>query len=253
MTKAVLAKPDALARVLETRATSTFLPRLRAQLAERLQNTRCVVLGSAPRPAIALRRPGDRFLCVNGSGLAARQFGIHEPDLTLVTGYAGSGTSPISKATIEAWKGLRTSDLVLVAAGGGEELIRPLLAEVRFQFDRFTTIDVYERAAIIGEVCGEELGIGPYEERISNGIFVAVLAIWAGASEVVLCWFSLQGGHSYVAGPTPRHHASGDSRFFSLAGKLGAAVTTTSSGIHTAFGIPLERETANLPDGRTGD
>ena len=57
-------------------------------------------------------------------------------------------------------------------------------------------ITVDERAAIIDAVCGVPLGVGKRDDRISHGIFAAVLAIWGGATDVVLAGFSMAGGHA---------------------------------------------------------
>jgi hypothetical protein len=117
----------------------------------------------------------------------------------------------------------------------------PVLAEIDMRHDRLSCVDTFERAAIIGEAWGEEIAVGPNTskyQRPSNGVFAASIAIWAGAREVVLCGFSLVGGHAYIDGDTRRQHVDGDRQFFLLAKSLKCRIATTSEALNDEFGLP---------------
>jgi hypothetical protein len=190
--------------------------------------------------------PGDCCIGVNGSPYAARRLGLLDPKLTVISGYTTALKSAKSRATMPIWRGLRTDEVVFVDTGDSEEHARYVLDEAGFQYDRFTKVSKHERAAIMGEVCGIELGLGDHNERASNGVFAATLAAWCEAREVVMCGFSLQGGHNYIEGDTPRHNLGGDMGFFAAAGQFDFVLKTTSIEIHKACGVPLADEPANI-------
>ena len=183
--------------------------------------------------------PGDRCICVNGSPFVAKELGLADSDFTVISGYTTGLKSEKSRATVPVWKGLRTQEVLFVETGDTEAHARAVLDEIGFQYAGFTKLSKHERAAIIVEVCGVELGLGNHNDRVSNGMFAATIAAWAGAREIVMCGFSLKGGHSYIEGNTPRHNLNGDIAFFAIATKIGMNVKTTSTEIHEACGIPL--------------
>jgi hypothetical protein len=121
-------------------------------------------------------------------------------------------------ATIDAMRRSCTRIAVLLESGRTEAQARRVLRQASFRFDELLKVDSLERAAIIGDVCGEDVPVGPQtttHSRPSNGIFAAALAFWAGASKVTLSGFSLKGGHAYIEGDTPRSHVEGDEWFLS--------------------------------------
>jgi hypothetical protein len=225
--------------VAKIRAESVFLRELRERLSVKLQGSRCLIVGSAPDVVIPKLQLGDRCICVNGSPYAAKHQGIDKPDLTIINGNTTSLKSEKSQATIAIWKGLQTREILFVETGDRERHARSVIERVGFRYDRFTKISKWERAAIIGEVCGVELGIGNYDERVSNGMFAAILAVWGQASEIVMCGFSFRGGHNYIKAELPRQHISGDQAFFACAKQRGFPLTTTSVEIHETCGVPL--------------
>jgi len=210
---------------------------LRARWRARLEHRRCLIIGSAP-DAVAPDPAGiDAILCVNGSPWVARRLGLRRPDITVVAGFATLGNNEVQRATIAALRDLSTDELLFVEAGMSGEDGRPVLDEVGFAYRHFRSITIDERAAIIEAVCGEPLGRGHRDHRISNGVFAVALAIWCGAGDVVLAGFSLAGGHAYIPHETLRQHIQGDRRFLSRIGHFGCRVSTTSSELSTAFGI----------------
>lgn len=228
-----------LRAVQKIRAESGFLRELRERLVINLEGSRCLVIGSAPSVIVPALARGDRCICVNGSPYVASRFGVANPELTVICGLTTALKSEKSRATIPILRGLRTQEIIFVQTVDNEEHARVVLDEVGFQWDRFTKISTHERAAIIGEVCGVELGLGNRNDKVSNGIFAATMAAWAGAREIVMCGFSLKGGHSYLDGETPRYNLSGDVAFFTRGKELNIGLKTTSVELHEACGIPL--------------
>jgi hypothetical protein len=131
---------------------------------------------------------------------------------------------------------------MLIDVNEETETARRALDEAGIRYENFLRVEPLERAAIVGEVCGAELGWGVAKDRISNGIFAITLPIWAGATEVVLAGFSVEGGHSYVAGHTKRGHLAADTEFFRMAPGFVCRVTTTSQQLHDRFGIEFARK-----------
>jgi hypothetical protein len=195
---------DALELVRRAREQSKTLPVLRTRMEALFRGRRCCLIGSAPGGTVPPRRPGDRFLCVNGSVSTAVALGVPMPDLTAITGYATHSKRAVPSGYAQAWRGRRTGELVFVSNGDTEDHARELFAEVDFKFGRFTALTAYERAAILGDATGLELGLGPRDQRVSMGIFAAVLALWGGRRRTrVLRGFAARG-----AQPPRRRHAS---------------------------------------------
>lgn len=233
-----LAAPHAPELVRQASEQSPVLPALRARMQSLFRGRRCCIIGSAPGGTLPARHPGDRVLCANGSVHAAAQLGVPEPDLTAITGFATHPKLVHALDNRTAWRGRRTRELVFVANGETEDNARKLFAETGFSYGCFTTLTPWERAAIIREAIGLDLGLGPRDDRISMGGFAATLALWGGAAEIVLCGMSLHGGHRHLPNNTPRHHVPGDTRFFEHLRTLPIPVRTTSDDLHQAFGFP---------------
>jgi hypothetical protein len=176
---------------------------------------------------------------VNGSTWVARQAGIRRPDLTVIAGHSTRRDTPKHVSTRDAWREQSTRELLFLEIGATADGGKAILESVGFTYGVFRSLNAIERSAIILQVCGVDLGSGPRDTRISNGLFAATVAIWAGAKHVVLAGFSLQGGHAYMVNPTPRHHLKGDDAFLTLAPSLSCSVSTTSGELHERFGIKL--------------
>jgi hypothetical protein len=225
--------------VQKIRAESAFLRAMHERFSTTFKGSRCLVIGSAPGVVVPNPLPGDRCICVNGSPYVASGLGINNPDLTIICGVTTGLKTAKSKATIPIWKGLHTQEILFHETGDSEQHARNVIDAVGFGYDRFTKISSFERAAIIGEVCGLELGIGNRNNKASTGVFAATLAAWVEAEEIIMCGFSLKGGHSYIDGTTPRYNVTGDAVFFRLAKKLEIGLKTTSVEIHETFAVPL--------------
>ena len=234
----LLSRPEAVGQVRLHQEQSATLPALQVRLRARFEGTRCIIIGSAPGLVLPPPRPGDQHLCANGSIKAAFALGIDEPELTTITGHATNLLGTVSQANVQAWQGRKTGELIFVENGDTVEHARQMFADANFRFGHFTSLNAYERAAIIREVTGIDLGVGERDDRISMGAFAAVLAMWGNAVELVFCGFSLNGGHSYINDSTPRHHVAGDSHFFERLRNLPVRASSTSVELQRSFCLP---------------
>lgn len=220
-----------------SRRLSTIRKRWRAKFGGK----RCLILGSAPGAILPARF--DACLCVNGSPWMAKQAGLAAPDLTVVARYAIDSKTPKSRSTLAALRDLATDELVYVPLGQSEAEARDIFGNAAFGFEALTLATRRERAIIIADASNSDIGSGDRDERVSNGIFAAAIAIWSGASELVLAGFSLKGGHGYIEGLTQRLHVDTDLAFFRMGDDIhrrtGCRVVTTSGEIHQAAGLPL--------------
>lgn len=228
--------PAALAQVQALRAGDRRrLEALRTTLAADLAGRRCLVLGSAPGSALPAEAP-ERCIAVNGASFVASGLGL-AVDIAVIVGFTTSMKHDISRLSMEKLRGLAARRVVFVSAGDTAADGRRALEAAEFGFGAFDEIDPLERAAIVGEVCSAEFGLGPRDARISNGVFAAVLALWAGADHVTLVGISLEGGHAYAAG-TPRYHLEGDTGALrDLARRAADRIDTTSAALAAATGL----------------
>lgn len=233
-----LKAPEALQQVHHLRSEDrASLDALQQELTM-LSRRRCLILGSAPNARLPRRSAYEKCVCINGSPFVANQHGIHV-DLTVMVGYTTSMKRGISQESVRRLTGLRTDRLLFVTGGDNPDNARRVLADADFQYRQFHSITPLERAAIIGEICDTELGLGPRDERVSNGVFAVILALWAGANEVIVGGISLTGGHAYAA-DTPRYHIAGDELALRQLAPL-RKLSTTSADLHAATAIRLHR------------
>jgi hypothetical protein len=230
---------EGLAEVERARRESVELRALQRFLAELFGSRRCLVVGSAPNPVSPDLSQIDATVCINGSGWAARTMGVACPDLTVISSRVTRPDQHVRSATMNVLNGLETQHLMLIDVNEETETARKALDAAGIRYRNFLSVEPLERAAIVGEVCGTELGWGVSKDRISNGIFAITLPIWAGAKEVVIAGFSVEGGHSYVAGNTKRQHLAADTEFFRMAPGFACRMKTTSQELHDRFGIEL--------------
>ncbi len=215
----MVGSPQSIEDIKNARKNLKTLAPLRSHLRELVGDRRCFVVGSAPQ---ATRTDYDICICVNGSGWSAARLGIDCPDLTIIGGWTLRGDTPVRSETIEAIRGLRTKEVLLVEFGISLEEGRNVLERAGFHFDRLLTVNAFDRAVVIGDVCGEEIPVGPktFEKRPSMGLTAVAFALWGGCRDVTMTGFSLSGGHAYMTGDTPRLHVEGDKWFLERAKHL---------------------------------
>jgi hypothetical protein len=216
---------------------SPVLSELRASLSADLEGHRCVVIGSAPNTRLPRAQQGDRHFCVNGSLHIATQLGIEKPAVHLLNAYS-LYMSAERAGSRELLRGLSTAHLLLLDPGVERERALEAVAEIDLHYDRLDCISRMERVAIILQATGLHLGLGRRHQYLSTGMSAVAMALWAGASEVVLAGFSMAGGHQYLQVVTNRDHVVGDSLFLAAMGRTGL-VKTTNPALASAFDLPL--------------
>lgn len=237
MSDTILDSPEAAEEVRALRENpSVKIRKLRRHLEYRFKGETCLVLGSSPDIELPSRRLFAKCLCVNSSGfLAWRRKGII-PDLTVLNGYTTLAKTPVALANLERLQGLQTKDLLFVSSGDTIQHATSQLSQIGYRFSQKNEINPIERAFIISEVCGTELGLGKRDQRISSGMFTAVLALWAGADKIILSGFSLGEGH-YFQSETPRYHIDADQKCLSHFSKSFPQVASTSRELTAKFGF----------------
>jgi hypothetical protein len=172
------------------------------------QGERAFVLGSAPKYTIPKSINSFRVLTVNGSQFKLEGF---IPDLTLFN------TSLIKSsflANIEARKaleGLRTKRLIVVVGKiSWRKRVHVLyrLFRLGYKSERLHLMESDGRERVLKSLLGLDM---KSPSLPSNGVFLAVLACYLGASEVLMSGFSFsQAGHSYNNLSLGRGHVDAD-------------------------------------------
>jgi hypothetical protein len=237
------AKKD-LALVHAIRNGSARYTYLRERLGGIFRDRRCLMIGSAPGMDTPDRQPGDVAICVNGSVHNAGRIGVDDPDATFLVSHIFGRTTRQSRTTYDLLRGRRSRHVFVFTGTLDMDRCLEGVRAADLAYDAIDEISAHERAAIVGAVCGIELGFGKLDERVSTGITSAICAVWAGAKDVNLCGFSLSGGHSYTKYNARRLHVGPDMKFLSLCAELKLPVTTTSVELAAQFGIPLRRRHA---------
>ena len=166
------------------------------------------VLGSAPKFIIPNSIQDLRLLTVNGSQF---KLGERVPDLTL---FNTSLVKSSFLANIEARKvlrGLKTKNLIVLTGNSGwrKKLhVSYCLFRLRYKARRLHLMNSHVREAVLKDFLGLEMK-SPYLP--SNGVFLAMLACYLGASSVLMGGFSFsQSGHSYNKLNLERGHVDAD-------------------------------------------
>lgn len=206
-----------------------------------VKGRRVIVFGSAPDMTPPVCQREDITICVNGSFDNAARVGIEVPDVAFLLGLMTTRTSRQAIATYEVLRG-RAARRVHFVTGVVtlQESLRNM-ENAGFRYEEVSEISVHERAAVIGQVCGKELAFGRLEAYPSTGMLAVGCALLGEAREVMLAGFSLEPGHSYVDGPTRRHHKSADQEFLRLCRQRGLPLSSTSAALADACALPLSR------------
>ena len=89
--------------------------------------------------------------------------------------------------------------VVFLESGCTEARARLVLEEASYRFDELAKIDLLERVAIIGDVCAEDVLVGPRTDkhsRPSNGIFAAAFGPLGRRQQSDPQRILLKGGHA---------------------------------------------------------
>jgi hypothetical protein len=194
------------------------------------------VLGSAPDP-VPLRDTSGKWTLatVNGSQTIAAAWGL-QPEITLF-GFSFVHTTAANAETRKVLSGKGTRQLLCIGARKHYFHYRRLTREMGYTYDRLTMISTEDRTGITEQVTGvggEETG------KASNGIFLALLCLHLGASQVVMGGFSLtQHGHAYNDKGLPREHIDADRTVLARSLKAGLRIATNDPRFSAESGLPL--------------
>lgn len=192
----------------------------------------CLLLGSAPDPHIPKLENFD-LLCINCSGVVAKEFGLQDPKVTLMGAF--KLVVPKNEVDRRILKGLRTENLVLIRhrLPVSTELATQLLVMLDYSYGKLLRLGFWDRAHIIEKITGEKL-------LVSNGVFAACYAFYVGAPELILAGFSLtQDGHYYCDQNRRRYHADPDLAALKAMKERGWNIKTTEPELSELTSIPL--------------
>ncbi len=228
-----------LPAVLALRAGAPRYLALKRRFKAAFESRRVIVFGSAvdmTPPFVGLR---DVTVTVNGSCHNAQRAGIQVPDISFLLGFMTTRTLQQSVATYELLRGRRARTVIFVTGAVTMNDCLRNISESDYRFDEAVEVSALERAAMVGEACGSELGFGRLESYPSTGILAVACALAGGARTVVLAGFSSEPGHSYVANATRRHHRDADLKFLRLCAQRGLPLSTTSRTLAEACELSL--------------
>lgn len=207
----------------------------------------CLVLGSAPNPHLPTISNYD-LICVNSSGLIAKELGLGKPKLTVMGGF--KLVHPNLEEDRKVLHGLSTEYLILIRHTLPIPRVEAekLLAALNYHYQQFLTVDFWDRACMIRKVTGKRLGgeDTPNASRqgtpnmASNGIFAACYALYHGAPEIILSGISLtKDGHYYSEQNRRRRHTSFDLTAIKSMVERGWPVKTSEPELAELTGLPL--------------
>ena len=198
----------------------------------------CLVLGSGPNPAIpAGFNKTWSLLTVNASQASIKDLNM-QPAVTVISDQM-LGNSAANIAGKEALKNSKTSRLVLINRRYAVSHAKRILRTLNYCYEELSVISHWGRSRIAYEVLKEYVALGSGEQKISTGIFASLLALYAGANQVVLSGFSFSiDGHAYNTLNHKRSHISSDKTALLLARNKGLPFYTPDKTFSAESGLP---------------
>jgi len=198
----------------------------------------CLVLGSAPCPEMPAGF--DRtwvFMTVNASQSSVRSRDA-QPDLTVMSDCM-LADSPANMAAKDAIRNNKTGRLILIERGITIADAKKTLQALNYSCDELMVMDHWQRSRVTHRVLGEYVAAGCGGQKISTGVFAALLAYFLGADPVVLSGFSFSmDGHAYNTFRHKRNHIIVDQAALSLARKKGLPFYAAENRFSLESGLP---------------
>src|SRR5690554_2875586 len=214
-----------------------ILPELHAFLHANLADRDALIIGSAPDLVLPENAGTMPLLCVNGSVISANAVGL-SPLLTVFVGYTTAAEKRTSADTMARLAGLSSHAVAFIEKGDSVKSAKNSLATAGFSYDLFYQLDHNQRLKVIHHTTGLDFNGATRDDRPSNGVFAAVIALWAGARTVTLAGISLRGGHRYLDYFTERFHQVGDARCLEhFATRMPERVLSTHPELQHSFGL----------------
>lgn len=181
-----------------------------------LEGKKVLVLGSAPSPTI----PSDydntwKLVCVNASGVVAREKGLLPPDITIISVGALTKNRGTSVEKRDVMRGLRGGLTIVrtISKDFWTRLYKMLRARLVLRSIAYEATEMYELdrscwTQIIVDLLGEDVALAG---NISTGVFSVMLALHCRAREVVVSGINPSiDGHEYSLSGFKRQHSVSD-------------------------------------------
>lgn len=169
-----------------------------------------LVVGSSPSVCYKTVMSGsyDIKIFVNGS---AAPFKCINPDITVINGFTVKRSDPVANATMDSLKHTKLGHAVCLTAGMDYLSMNRALQHESILFSGIEEFTEDERVRLAEIALGRNITIRDSNDKPSTGLSAILWAISRNPKSIFITGFSLDGGHSYINGQTPRGHASIDS------------------------------------------
>lgn len=205
-----------------------------------LKSSPTLVLGSAPNSAqpVGIDDHWVRFTANGAQGRLA-DWELSPPNLTLMR--SSAAVPPIDRVW-ERISGMSTERLFSAGSPGHLSQLGATAASHSYAVGKLITADWLERMLLIYEMSGIWMIGRPPEDTPSNGILGVLLALFLGASAVVIAGVSLRtnGGHFYSeAQLSPRYQIKPDREVIAALVRRNAPIFTSDADFSSDTGVAL--------------
>jgi len=201
-----------------------------------------VVLGSAP----VSHRPtgldhGFSVITVNGSQTVLAEWGVEQPDITMMMFNQVEGTTHNAREVRRVLSGKRTGALfVLLWRKNERERLKRGLAAFNYGYDFLYIVDRYERMALLDRVTGWRSLEIDAESKCSNGVYAILFALYHRAPAVIMTGIDpCSSGHAYNDAGLARLHARMDALVIGRLLGAGQPLFTADPDVARTTGVPL--------------
>lgn len=199
-------------------------------------------LGSAPDSFPPPAHSGTwQVVTVNGSQAVLERLGLHAaPIMTLMNRSILKSSIASGVAARRVLRGRSTDHLVVMSHESNDKqrlIIALRLWWLGYRYRSLTVLDMRQRNQIMAALLGD---IYDESKPPSNGIFLALLALYLGASRILMSGFSLsRAGHAYNTLDLPRRHLDADALALERIVALGLPIYTNDGRFARESGLPL--------------
>lgn len=200
-----------------------------------------LVLGSAP---VAHLPEGfdSRFavISVNGAQYHLQQWGLGDPDITLLTWSQIASRSPKAHEVRGVLAGKGTGTLYVVRWRRSWRKLRRGLAAIPYRYDKLYLLGRLRRMALYEQVTGNYNPEEAIAARYSNGITGVLLAFHNGARQVIISGIDPgSDGHAHGTAGYARQHGEVDIQVIRSLRAQGRQLYTADPRVAEHSGLPL--------------
>jgi hypothetical protein len=200
-----------------------------------------LVLGSAPTANLPANFD-DSFsiITVNGAQYHLQQWGLREPDVTLLTCSQIEDKSPKTDSVRRVLAGHRTGSLYLIRWRHSRQKLVAALQAMAYGYDELHTFGRPARIALYSKVMGTENLEKDSDDRYSNGITAVLFALYHGATDVIISGIDpYSSGHAHGTADRARWHVEIDKQIIDALQRQGKRIFTADPGVADKTGLPL--------------